>query len=338
MLGHHVTQRQRAGGADVAARERAVATLDSIGDAVLSTDTGGTVSYLNRAAEALTGWSRTAAVGRPLEEVFNVIDRDTRERARNPLALAVQLGRTVLLTPNCSLVRRDGREVAIEDSAAPIQGSTGQVTGAVVVFRNVGPALEMSRQMSYLAQHDVLTGLPNRLLLADRLTEAIALGHRHRKALAVCFLDVDRFKRLNDTVGHAAADQVLRSIATRLSGLLRHSDTVCRYGGDEFVVVLSEIERPEHAALVAGKLLQAVAKPYNVGDRSIDCTVSLGVSLYPDHGQDAERLIANADAAMYASKRSGSGRYRVFDGDVLKGALAGWESEGGALTPAANQA
>jgi diguanylate cyclase (GGDEF)-like protein len=182
----------------------------------------------------------------------------------------------------------------------------------VIVFRDVGAALEMSRQMSYLAQHDALTGLPNRVLLDDRLTEAIARGRRHRKTVAVCFLDVDRFKKVNDTVGHVVADAVLQSIAARLSAGLRQSDTVCRYGGDEFVVVLSEIAQPDHAALVARKLLQAVAQPHHVGPLTLDCTVSLGISLFPSHGETAAELIANADAAMYQSKRSGSGTYRVF--------------------------
>jgi diguanylate cyclase (GGDEF)-like protein/PAS domain S-box-containing protein len=327
-----VTESQRVDGDDVATHERAAVTLDSIGDAVLSTDVAGTITYLNRAAEAMTGWSQTAAAGRPLEDVFHIIDRATRKRAQNPMVLALQLHRTVGLTPNCLLVRRDGREVAIEDSAAPIQDRDGQITGAVVVFRDVGAALEMSRQMSYLAQHDVLTGLPNRMLLGDRLTEAIALRRRHQKTLAVCFLDVDRFKDVNDTVGHAGADQVLQSMATRLSSALRQSDTVCRYGGDEFVVVLSEIAKPEHAVLVARKLLQSVAEPYHLDRRTVGCTVSLGVSLFPDHGDNADRLIANADAAMYESKRRGSGNYRVFEVDSLKTdrAITRWEGEGGA--------
>ena len=331
--GREVTELQRTDGDEVAARNRAVATLDSIGDAVLSMDAAGTVTYLNRAAEAMTGWSATAAVGRAVEDVFHVIHRWTRERALNPLDLAVQLRRTVGLTPDCLLVRRDGREVPIEDSAAPIQDRDGQVTGAVIVFRDVGAALEMSRQMSYLAQHDALTGLPNRVLLGDRLTEAIALGRRQKKTLAVCFLDVDRFKSVNDTVGHAAADGVLQSIATRLSGALRQSDTVCRYGGDEFVVVLSEIAEPDHAVLVARKLLQAVAQPYHVGSLTLDCTLSLGVSLFPDHGENAARLIANADAAMYESKRGGSGNYRVFGVDSMRDGtpITQWEGEGGAM-------
>jgi diguanylate cyclase (GGDEF)-like protein/PAS domain S-box-containing protein len=296
-----------------AARERAEVTLNSIGDAVLSTDVEGRVTYLNLAAEAMTGWSRDAAAGRPLDEVFHIIDGATREPSRNPLTLAMDLNKSVGLTENCILVRRDGHESEIEDSAAPIHDKDGRLTGAVIVFRDVGAALETSRQMSRLAQHDVLTGLPNRLLLHDRLTEALALGHRHNKPLAVCFLDVDGFKGVNDSLGHAAADEVLRSIAVRLTGALRQSDTVSRISGDEFVILLSEITYVEDAARVAKKLLEAVAGPHQVESQDVRVTASLGVSLYPDHGQDADTLITNADAAMYHAKRAGPGHYRLFD-------------------------
>jgi diguanylate cyclase (GGDEF)-like protein/PAS domain S-box-containing protein len=306
-------EQRRVAEALFAARERAEVTLDSIGDAVLSTDLDGNVTYLNLAAEAMTGWSREVAAGRPLDEVFHIITRQTREVARNPMSLAVQLDKTVGLTPNCILVRRDGRETEIEDSAAPIHDKNGRVTGAVIVFRDVGTALETSRQMSHLAQHDVVTGLPNRLLLNDRLAEAIALGHRRSKPLAVAFLDVDGFKDINDLLGHAAGDRLLRSIAARVSGALRESDTVSRYGGDEFVIVLTEIEHAEDARRVAGKILQAVSEPHRINAQVINITASLGVSLFPDHGRDADTLIAHADAAMYDAKRAGLGQYRIFD-------------------------
>jgi len=296
-----------------AARERAEVTLNSIGDAVLSTDVGGRVTYLNLAAEVMTGWSREAAAGQPLESVFHIIDRETGEVARNPMRLAVELDKTVSLTPNCVLVRRDGRKAAIEDSAAPIHDRDGHVTGAVIVFRDVGAALETSRQMSHLAQHDVLTGLPNRLLLNDRLTEAIALARRHQRPLGVCFLDVDGFKGINDSLGHAAGDQLLRSIASRLSGALRASDTVCRFGGDEFVIVLSEIEHADHASAVAAKLRDAAAGPHRIDGRDVAVTVSVGAAIFPDHGRDADTLIAHADAAMYEAKHAGLGHLRLFE-------------------------
>jgi diguanylate cyclase (GGDEF)-like protein/PAS domain S-box-containing protein len=287
--------------------------LDSIGDAVLSTDLSGNVTYLNPAAEAMTGWTLAAATGRPLREVFHVIDGATRQPARNPMALAIQLNRTVGLTPNCILVGRNGHSAQIEDSAAPIHDADGLVTGAVIVFRDVGAALETSQQMSHLAQHDALTGLPNRLLLNDRLTEAIALGRRRRKSLAVCFLDVDGFKAINDSLGHAAADEVLKSVAARLTGALRLSDTVSRYGGDEFVIVLSEIEHARDVDLVANKLLQVIGEPHRIDSQEVTVTASLGLALYPEHGQDAPTLMASADHAMYDAKRAGLGHYRIFD-------------------------
>jgi len=215
------------------------------------------------------------------------------------------------LTPHCILVRRDGRETEIEDSAAPIHDRDGQITGAVIVFRDVSATLETARQMSHLAQHDVLTGLPNRLLFDDRLAEAIAMAHRRHKPLGVLFLDIDGFKDLNDSLGHAAGDQLLQSVGARLGDSLRQSDTVSRYGGDEFVIVLSEIEHATHAATVATKLLDAIAGPHRVGSLDVSVTASLGLSLYPEHGLDANTLIAKADAAMYAAKRAGPGNLQL---------------------------
>jgi diguanylate cyclase (GGDEF)-like protein/PAS domain S-box-containing protein len=288
------------------------ATLDSIGDAVLSTDLNGQVTYLNVAAERMTGWPNQAATGQPLAKVFRIIDSNTRQIAPDPLALALKLNKTVGLTPRCVLVRRDGHECAIEDSAAPIRDRAGKLVGAVIVFRDVGAARETSRQMAHLAQHDPLTGLPNRLLLSDRLTEAIALAQRHKKPLGVLFVDVDGFKARNDTHGHAMGDRLLRATADRLKGALRQSDTVCRSGGDEFVALLSELEHAEDAVLVARKLLRALAEPSRLDSTEISLSVSIGISLYPSHGVTAEDLIANADAAMYVAKRAGPGGYRLF--------------------------
>jgi diguanylate cyclase (GGDEF)-like protein len=165
--------------------------------------------------------------------------------------------------------------------------------------------------MSHLALRDALTGLPNRLLLGDRLTAAIALAHRHHKPLAVLFMDVDGFKSLNDSLGHAAGDQLLQSVALRLDGSVRQSDTVSRYGGDEFVIVLPDIEHATHAATVGKKLLDAVAGSYRIDSRHVTVAASLGLSLYPEHGHDAATLIARADAAMYAAKRAGPGNFRL---------------------------
>lgn len=297
-------------------KERAEVTLNSIGDAVISTDISGNVTYLNVVAERMTGWGREEALGRPLDHVLRIVDGATRESARNPMELAVQLNKTVGLTPNCVLIRRDGLESAIEDSAAPIHNRNGHVTGAVMVFHDVSVARALSLQISHQAEHDFLTDLPNRMLLNDRLTQAIGLARRHGKQLAVLFLDLDRFKHVNDSLGHVIGDKLLRSMAGRLVTCVRSSDTVSRQGGDEFVLVLSEIEHADDAAASAQKILTALMAPHDVAHHDLHVTASIGVSIYPDDGRDAETLIKCADTAMYHAKDSGRNNYQFFKPDM----------------------
>src|SRR5688572_9744372 len=288
------------------------AALDSMDDAVLCTDVAARVAYLNHAAETLTGWSRAAASGRPVLDVLRIVKGATRKPVPDPLSLAVERDKTVELAPNCALIQRNGREVPIEGSAAPIHDGNGLVVGMVVTVRDVGASLEKSRELLHRARHDALTRLPNRALLNDSLATAIAFARRHRKALAVGFLDVDGLKAINDAHGHGAGDRVLSGVATRIRATLRQSDSVGRVGGDEFVIVLSEIAHAGDAALVAQKLLQAIAAPYKVAGRDVSVTASLGLALYPDDGLTAEDLVASADAAMYAAKRNGRGGCRFF--------------------------
>jgi PAS domain S-box-containing protein len=236
-------------------KDRAQVTLNSIGDAVLSTDILGNVVYLNVVAEHMTGWSRKEAVGHPLNDVFQIIDGTTHKPAPNPMELAIQLDKAVGLTSNCILVRRDGYECAIEDSAAPIHDRDGQITGVVIVFHDVSMARAVVQEMTHLARHDPLTGLPNRMMLNDRLTQAISLARRNRHLLAVLFLDLDGFKNINDSLGHSIGDKLLQSVSARLLACVRKSDTVSRQGGDEFVVLLPEITHAADAAVSAEKIL-----------------------------------------------------------------------------------
>ncbi|MGB7738917.1 MAG: diguanylate cyclase [Steroidobacteraceae bacterium] len=285
-----------------AAEERAQVTLASIGDAVLSTDLAGNITYMNPVAERMTGWSMWEAAGRPLQEVMRLIDADSRETVRDPLALAVQRNASAGVGENCLLIGRDGRESAIEDTASPIHDRHGNVVGAVIVFHDVGAARELSLRMSHLAQHDVLTGLPNRMLMADRLDRAIAAASRHGSKLAVLFIDLDRFKPINDRLGHAAGDQVLQSVASRLLAGVRRSDTVSRQGGDEFVVLLSEVACAEDAACTADALCAKIAAPHRIEGQDLRVTASAGVGVYPRDGMDAETLLKKADLALLSAK------------------------------------
>jgi diguanylate cyclase (GGDEF)-like protein/PAS domain S-box-containing protein len=294
-------------------RSAAGITLDSIGDGVLSTDLSGHVTYVNPVAERMTGWHRAEAQGRPFTEVFRLIDAATRASARNPMAQAVLVNDIVGLTPNCLLVRRDGTETAIEDSASPIHDRSGQAVGAVIVFRDVSSARATSEQTAHLAQHDFLTDLPNRLLLSDRLTQAIALARRHGHRLAVLFLDLDGFKQVNDSVGHAIGDALLQSVGRRLSACVRTSDTVSRQGGDEFVVLLPEIEHLDVASASARRLIAALVPPHDLGDHRLRVTATIGIGIYPDDASDAETLITCADAAMYHGKGQGRNTFRFFE-------------------------
>jgi diguanylate cyclase (GGDEF)-like protein len=228
------------------------------------------------------------------------------------MRMALWQNRTVHLPPNCIHVRRDGFETPIEDSVAPIHDREGKTTGAVVVFRDVSAAQAMALQMTHSARHDFLTGLPNRMLLNDRVSQAIAAGPRHSKKVAVLFLDLDGFKHINDSLGHPTGDKLLQSIAKRLVACVRAADTVSRQGGDEFVVLLSEIEQPEDAAITARRMLEAVAEAHPVDHHDLHVTTSIGVSVSPDDGLDAETLIKNADTAMYQAKENGRHSYQFF--------------------------
>jgi diguanylate cyclase (GGDEF)-like protein/PAS domain S-box-containing protein len=293
-------------------QERAQVTLNSIGDAVACTDISGNISFLNFVAEKMSGWTLAEAIGHSMPEILRILDAVTRETISNPMKLGAGQKTSVHLPPNSVLIRRDGFEIPIEDSVAPIHDRQGKATGAVIVFRDVSVTRAMELEMAHLAQHDFLTGLPNRMLFSDRVRQAIAVAPRHLKKVAVLFLDLDGFKHINDSLGHAVGDRLLQSISKRLVTCVRGADTVSRQGGDEFVVLLSEMEKSEDAAITARRMLQAVAKAHSVELHDLHVTASIGVSVYPDDGMDSETLIKNADTAMYQAKENGRQSYQFF--------------------------
>jgi diguanylate cyclase (GGDEF)-like protein/PAS domain S-box-containing protein len=293
-------------------KERAQVTLNSIGDAVICTDISGNITFLNLVAIRMTGWSRDEAAGRPMTEVFRVVDATSRKTTPNPMEMAVRQNRTMHLPGNCILIQRDSREIPIEDSVAPIHDREGHATGVVIVFRDVSSGQTMALQLAHSAHHDFLTGLPNRKLLNDRVSQAILSATRSMKKVAVLFLDLDGFKHINDSLGHSIGDRVLQSVAKRLVDSVRGSDTVSRQGGDEFVVLLSDVENSEGVAITARRLLQVGAEPHSIDQHDLYVTACIGVSIYPDDGLDVETLIKNADTAMYQAKENGRQSYQFF--------------------------
>jgi diguanylate cyclase (GGDEF)-like protein/PAS domain S-box-containing protein len=313
--------------------ELATTTLNLIGEGILRTDADGNVTYLNRFAEKMTGWSRAEARGRPFADVLRLIDNISGASLDDAVAIALQADKTasgMTSSINCTLVRRDGEEFGIESRVAIIHDQDGNAVGAVVAFRDVSAARVASLEMSRVAQHDVLTNLPNRALFNDRLSQAISLAERQSKQLAVLFVDLDQFKRINDSLGHSVGDRLLRSVARRLVACVRRTDTVSRLGGDEFLILLSQIEHSEDAAITARKILRAVAAPHVIDSKSLDVNVSIGGSTYPADAQSAETLVSYADVAMYEAKQQGRNSYQFFRTTSLRsifrqGNAPGWK-------------
>jgi diguanylate cyclase (GGDEF)-like protein/PAS domain S-box-containing protein len=305
---------RRAADAVLLEKEFAHVTLDSIGEAVLRTDVDGNIAYLNRVAENMTGWCREEAIGRPIAEVLRIFDRERNEKIGNAVEIAMP-GKGEPLVANCKtcvLVRRDGIEFGIENTVAPVHAHDESMSGVVITFHDVSANRAKTLEMSHLAQHDSLTDLPNRVLFKDRLVQAISLVERQEKQLAVLFIDLDHFKKINDSLGHSVGDKLLQSIAQRLKACVRRTDTVSRLGGDEFVLLLSQVEHEQDAALTAQKILRSLTTPHSIESRSLDISVSIGISTYPTDGLDAESLMNNADTAMYEAKQHGRNNYRFF--------------------------
>jgi diguanylate cyclase (GGDEF)-like protein/PAS domain S-box-containing protein len=309
---------RRAATAVLLENETANVTLDSMGEAVLRTDIHSKVTYLNRTAEKMTGWTREEALGRPIADVLRIIDAASGIVVGSPMEIMLQEDKNTRVGDPAQsvLVRRDGFKREIEDTLALTHDQDGGVTGAVIAFHDVSAARAKTLELTHLAQHDVLTHLPNRVLFNDRLAQALALAERQGKQLAVMFVDLDYFKKVNDSLGHEVGDKLLQSVAGRLIACVRRTDTVSRLGGDEFAVLLSQVEQAEDAAFSARKILRSLAGPYVIDNKSLDISASVGGSAYPSDGRDAETLLNKADTAMYEAKQRGRNNYRFFRPDM----------------------
>jgi len=297
-------------------QDTARVTLDSIGDGVITINLEGEVTYLNSTAEILTGWRLHETKGLALEQVFHVVDATTRKFAHIPIAEAVNENRTTKLASNSVLISRNGSELPIEESISPILNRDKTIIGVVIVFHDVSDTRALTEKMTHLAQHDFLTGLPNRALLTDRLSRALGLASRNKKKVGLLFIDVDNFKQINDSLGHYIGDKLLQSVARRLETLVRNTDTICRQGGDEFVILLTEIEQVEDAAQVTDKLIEAFTVPHKIDEHLLLVTLSIGASIYPDDSEDLDTMFKHADSAMYQAKISGRNNFQFFCADA----------------------
>lgn len=308
----NIIQRKAVEEAAYIEKARAEITLNSISDAVIGTDMAGNVDYLNVAAEHMTLWKREDAQGKSINLVMPLVQCENKLAKASPIMQVLRQDKATTLTPGTILLRRDGSEVAIEDSTAPIHDSEGNMAGAVMVFHDVSATQAMAVKMAHLAQHDFLTNLPNRALLNDRIAQAIGLAKRRETHLAILFLDLDNFKHINDSLGHAIGDMLLKSVTERLCACVRSSDTVSRQGGDEFVILVTDDKSAENAAYTAEKLLKSLAAPHSINKHELYVTTSIGISSYPADGTDAETLIKNADTAMYQAKDRGRNNFQFF--------------------------
>jgi diguanylate cyclase (GGDEF)-like protein/PAS domain S-box-containing protein len=240
----------------------------------------------------------------------NVTASKNAQITLNHSVLELRAAETGLHATQLALLKEKG---ALDDNVLQLQDVNGQLVTAMLTAQSQAEAIDQARaQLVHMAQHDALTGLPNRILLNDRLAQAMALAQRQGKQLALMFLDLDHFKYINDSLGHGVGDHLLLSVAQRLTGAVRASDTVCRQGGDEFVVLLADVEHAEDAALSAQKILAALTTPHPVDGHELHVTVSIGISIYPDDAVDADTLIKNADTAMYHAKENGRNSFQFF--------------------------
>jgi diguanylate cyclase (GGDEF)-like protein/PAS domain S-box-containing protein len=270
------------------------------------------VTAWNPAAEAIFGYPLDEATGKSLPLLLaSDVERQQVEAMCRELVDSAEGNKVTAAN-----MTRSGRTIHCEWYNTPLVDATGQLIGFASLVQDVTERLNTERTIHYMAHHDALTGLPNRRLMQDRLNQAIMAARRKQRHVAVLFLDLDRFKVVNDTLGHDTGDFILKDVARRLVSCVREVDTVSREGGDEFVVILPDLERPEHARVVADKMIKELARPVEIGGHEIHVTPSIGISHYPNDATDVQQLLKHADNAMYQAKDAGRNTVRFFTNDL----------------------
>ena len=302
-------------------KESAQITLQSIGDGVITTDGHLTVEYLNPVAEELTGWRFEEGQGKHIDEIFRGFHEETCEPLENPLSVAIRRARAIKSVRPTLLIKRDGNEMYIESTASPIRDGSGAVSGGVLVFHDVSESRELNRKLSYHASHDILTGLVNRREFEQRLERALRSAKARETAYALCHIDVDQFKIINDTCGHSAGDALLGQVGALLKTKIRWRDTLSRLGGDEFGVLLESCALEE--ALRMADVLRETIRNYKFvwEERTFRLGCSVGVVPITGDSEDVAAVLSAADSACQAAKEAGRNRVYSFqenDIDLMK--------------------
>ena len=284
--------------------------LDAVGQSVIATDLEGMVLYWNRAAQELYGWSAGEALGRNLRDL--TLTEELVGRA-DEVALELQAGRT--WSGEVLLRRKDGSHVPVFGTATPILDERGNLEGMIGVSADISERKALEAELERRASHDPLTGLPNSHAFVDRLEHALQRTKRSDDSpdVGVLFMDLDGFKTVNDSLGHEAGDTLLAAVAKRIKNLLRYEDTLARFGGDEFAVLLENVEGPSEAIRVAQRIAEALREPFTVSDYRVSVSTSIGITFGGAHTDHPERMLRDADSAMYRAKEQGPGSYQIFD-------------------------
>jgi len=300
-----------------AEKELAQVTLASIGDAVITTDAQGQVRFMNEVAQSLTGWHLHQVQGQAVQDFLVFKDSATQTQLVNPVTQVLAAGVATRASMHTVLVTQQGALVPVESLATPIFAAgklvSGHTLGCVLVLRDVSEREQVQERLQWQAGHDALTGLPNRVLLADRFARALEKSKRDGSELAVCLLDLDKFKPVNDTYGHAVGDALLVALTVRLNQELRAVDTLTRLGGDEFVILLEDLADDADLTGLLKRILNTLAEPFELDGHHIGITGSLGFTVFPADGSDPDTLLRHADQALYVAKQNGRNRYHRFD-------------------------
>ncbi len=294
-------------------KERLKVTLEAIADGVISTDAAGLVTFMNPAAEQLTGWRSAEALGAPIEDVFAVLDEATGQPGASPVRECLKSGRLYVVDTDAVLASRDGRRRDLRNSAAPVRTPHGELIGAVLVFQDVTHSRALQRELAHTAMHDSLTGLPNRASFEQALRDVIEQAHREMREHALCFVDIDRFKAVNDSAGHGAGDALLQEIAGTIKGACRADDLAARIGGDEFALLLPDCS-VAGAERVAQKVIAAIAAiRFTWGGATYEVGASVGVTAIDAKAKGPAELMSQADAACYVAKARGRNCVAIYD-------------------------